>query len=121
MTGKSQEAEQKRHLPLSLHPLHTWEMVERANRIVPGGYQAVCTNQTGRTTAIALRTIAEAISHPGREVVIMDHSDFPEADRHLARNIERMIQRLELRALSVRRVLIGRHRYVLVFGASADE
>ncbi|MCY1275098.1 hypothetical protein D9M69_527380 [compost metagenome] len=121
MQQENHEGERDRRLPFSLHPLHTWAMVERANSIVPGGYQAVRENQTGRTTAIALRAIAEAISNPGREVAIIDHSDCPDSDRHLARNIERMIQRLELRALAVQRVLIPRRAYVLVFGVLADE
>lgn len=56
--------------------------------------------RTGRTTAIALSTIAEAIRSPGVPVPIKDHH--PSANQHLAMQIHEYISVLKLQHLHVR-------------------
>ena len=50
--------------------------------------------RSGRSTAIALRTIADCYDKRGEWIKIMDHHGTKEADRHLAREIHLMIGEL---------------------------
>jgi len=52
--------------------------------------------RTGRSTAIALRTIAEAIDNPCKPIKVSDHFDGPHADRFLLGTIGEMIKQLDL-------------------------
>lgn len=79
------------------HPLHPEEFIARARA---GGYYD-SSRRTGRTTAIALRTIAEAIERPYTKVPIRDHVGTPGMDRYLARMIIDIIKALHLHEMSV--------------------
>ena len=80
-----------------LHPLHDAGWV--AKFIENTGYYPGPRN-TGRSTAIALRLIAEAISAPETWVNIMDHDSGMPADK-FADTIVDIVRKLELRHLHV--------------------
>ena len=61
-----------------------------------GNYLKHHMRRTGRSTALALGYILEAINKPDRIVYVKDHHDTCEAHRHLFNMIERMIKKLEL-------------------------
>lgn len=102
--------------PAALHPLHTAYMVECMER-EPGGYAVHRYRRTGRSTAIALRTIANAIASPGEEIPIEDHHGTRQADKFLADLITVTIRLLSLQKLCVRRRR-GSRDLCLVFGGS---
>jgi hypothetical protein len=52
--------------------------------------------RTGRSTALALGYILEAINNPDKIVYVEDHYNTHEAHRHLLHMIEGMIRKLEL-------------------------
>lgn len=82
-----------------LNPLHTPEMITQV-------ISATCEyfdprRGSGRSTALALRYISEAIDHPRVPIRIKDHHDSAQADRLLAENVKKMIFKLELKHMYV--------------------
>lgn len=59
--------------------------------------------RSGTTTALAVRTIAIALQHPGTPVVITDHHGTQQMDMYLADMIRRMVYRMELKRITVRK------------------
>ena len=82
-----------------LNPLHTPEMI--AQVISATGEYFDPKRQSGRSTALALRYISDAIEHPRAPIRIKDHHDSIEADRHLAELVKMMIFKLELKHMYV--------------------
>jgi hypothetical protein len=76
------------------------------NRLLPKEYQTSETagRRTGKTTAIALRAISDAIANPGRRVPLIDHfyPDQRRADRHLADMARAYIHMLGLQFMTVK-------------------
>lgn len=78
------------------HPLHSQRMIDMI------ACREVCTDRrTGRTTVIALRTIAEAIKNPEKKIKIIDHYDTWYSNKLLAHKIYDMIQVMQLECLVV--------------------
>lgn len=77
-----------------LNPLHTPEMI--AQVISATGEYFDSSRRSGRSTALALRYIADVIEQPYTPVLIKDHYDSVLADRALAEIIRLMIFKLEL-------------------------
>lgn len=97
----------------ALHPLHSQFIVELWDKDQAGGYQANKCRRTGRTTAIALKAISDAISEPGRLIPLIDHHRGFEAARHLRHMVDDSVLALELREMN----LIDRNgTYFLCFG-----
>lgn len=59
---------------------------------------------TGRSTVIALQTIARALSNPGARVAIIDHHGTIESNKCLARMVQDLIERLEFEGFYIRLV-----------------
>jgi hypothetical protein len=77
------------------HPLHDKEFIEK--------FPSATDRRTGRSTAIALRTITWAIENPDQPISIRDHHPTIKAHQFLARMIADMIQKLELQHLTINR------------------
>lgn len=90
-----------------IHPLHTPEMLREVR------LPLTTERRTGRTTAIALRLIAEALSNPRHPIPIVDHEPGDRMDQHLQRLIMDIIGRLGLREFTTEKTLDGRF---LTFG-----
>ena len=76
------------------HPLHTPEFIAdvvKATGRYPGD------RYTGRSTAIALRLIAEAIESPRKPIPIRDHYGTSLADRYLRQAMQDMVDKLDLK------------------------
>ena len=86
--------------PRKLHPLHTPEFLDQQVRT--SGHYADTTRCTGRTTAIALSLIAQAIDNPNEAVRIVDHAGTRPAHDHLARQILSICEALRLEHMQVR-------------------
>ena len=56
---------------------------------------------TGRTTAIALKTIAEAIRRYGHEIPVIDHIDKPRCHEYLFNTIRSLISQLNLKGFTL--------------------
>lgn len=56
---------------------------------------------TGKTTAIALKTIGEAMSNPNTPIRIVDHHDSSFSNKHLCNLIQEIITSLNLKNLHV--------------------
>ena len=82
-----------------LNPLHTPEMI--AQVISATGEYFDPKRGSGRSTALALRYISDAIGHPLIPIRIIDHHDSVQADRLLAENVKKMIFKLELKHMYV--------------------
>lgn len=82
-----------------LNPLHTPEMI--AQVISATGEYFDPKRGSGRSTALALRYISDAIEHPRTPIKIKDHHDSIEADRHLAELVKKMVFKLELKHMYV--------------------
>ena len=82
-----------------LNPLHTPEMIVQV--ISTTGEYFDPKRRSGRSTALALRYISDAIGHPRVPIRIMDHHDSVQADRLLAENVKKMIFKLELKHMYV--------------------
>ena len=82
-----------------LNPLHTPEMIERV--ISTTGEYFDSKRGSGRSTALALRYISDAIQHPRAPIRIKDHHDSVQADRQLVENVKMMIFKLELKHMYV--------------------
>ena len=82
-----------------LNPLHTPEMI--AQVISATGEYFDPRRQRGRSTALALRYISDAIEHPRAPIRIKDHHGSVLADRQLAENVKMMIFKLELKHMYV--------------------
>jgi hypothetical protein len=61
---------------------------------------------TGKSTAIALKTIAEAIEKPFTPIVIKDHFPSRQADEHLAHMIRQIVGVLDLKMMIFKRTHI---------------
>ena len=103
-----------------LNPLHTPEMIERV--ISTTGDYFDSKQGSGRSTALALRYISDAIGHPRVPIRIMDHHDSVQADRLLAENVKMMIFKLELKHMYVwdRRRDGDRVKFYVSFGESPN-
>lgn len=81
-----------------LHPLHTVEMI--TTMIRDTGEYFDQNRRTGRSTALALKYIADAISNPYKPIRIVDHAQpngMPatcEMNRHLARMVFDIVRHL---------------------------
>ncbi len=64
-------------------------------------YDELKKRQTGRTTAIALRTIGEAMSDPNTPIKFVDHMDNKVANRGLCECIKNLIEKLGLKHLHI--------------------
>ena len=82
-----------------LNPLHTPEMI--AQVISTTGEYFDPKRGSGRSTALALRYISNAIEHPLTPIIIKDHHDSVQADRQLAEIVKMMIFKLELKHMYV--------------------
>lgn len=81
-----------------VHPLHDEALVItyiRENGEYPGD------RRTGRTTALALKYIAEAIGKPSVRIYLRDHVDTKQASDHLARKVQDIVRELRLKHLKV--------------------
>lgn len=59
-----------------MHPLHTQSWLSRY--LMDVGVKLTTRRMTGRSTARALRSLADAIENPGRPIPVFDHSDWPD-------------------------------------------
>jgi hypothetical protein len=82
-----------------LNPLHTPEMI--AQVISTTGEYFDPKRGSGRSTALALHYISDAIELPRAPIRIKDHYDSAQADRHLAETVKMMIFKLELKHMYV--------------------
>ena len=82
-----------------LNPLHTPEMI--AQVISATGEYFDPKRGSGRSTALALRYISDAIEHPRAPIRIKDHHDSAQADRQLTEIVKMMIFKLELKHMYV--------------------
>ncbi len=82
-----------------LNPLHTPEMI--AYVISTTGEYFDSKRGSGRSTALALHYISDAIGHPRVPIRIKDHHDSVQADRQLAEIVKMMISKLELKHMYV--------------------
>lgn len=64
-------------------------------------YEELKKRRTGRTTAIALRTIAEAMSDPNTPIKFVDHVDNKVANLGLCECIKNLIEKLGLKHLHI--------------------
>lgn len=64
-------------------------------------YEELKKRRTGRTTAIALRTIGEAMSDPNTPIKIVDHVDNKMSNRGLCECIKNLIEKLGLKHLHI--------------------
>jgi hypothetical protein len=72
---------------------------------------------TGKSTAIALETIANAIKQPFTPITIRDHFPSTQADEHLAHMIEQIVRRLELKMMTFKRTFVrGQKVFTIQFG-----
>jgi len=77
--------------------------------------------QTGKSTAIALKTIAKAIENPGQVIYIVDHFNQAQSNRSLAYEINGMITKLNLRGLDLKNNLAGSSLVFNLFEPNAKE
>ena len=82
-----------------LNPLHTPEMIAQVISTTGEYFDPKC--GSGRSTALALRYISDAIEHPRAPIRIRDHHDSVQADRQLVENVKMMIFKLELKHMYV--------------------
>ncbi|USN16854.1 hypothetical protein BABAYKA_00510 [Brevundimonas phage vB_BpoS-Babayka] len=59
-----------------MHPLHDQSWLARY--LMDVGVKLTTRRMTGRSTARALRSLADAIENPGRQIPVFDHSDWPD-------------------------------------------
>ena len=82
-----------------LNPLHTPEMIAQVISTTGEYFDPKC--GSGRSTALALRYISDAIGHPRVPIRIKDHHDSVQADRQLMENVKMMIFKLKLKHMYV--------------------
>lgn len=82
------------NFPTKIHPLHSVDKV--ANFVRDTGQYFNPERCTGRTTVIALRTIARAMENPRQWIKVEDHEGTLGANRHLLRVIGSALQALGL-------------------------
>lgn len=93
-----------------LHPLHEEVWYEEQGE---QGIQADPDRHTGRTTALALRIIHDAIINPHQKIDIIDHTAYRRADKHLAHQVADMVGMLQLQHMHVD--VSKREEYTLIF------
>ena len=98
-----------------LNPLHTPEMFARV--ISATGEYFDPKRRSGRSTALALHYISDAIEHPRAPIRIKDHHDSVQADRQLAEIVEMMIIKLELKHMYVWNKYENTLKFYVSFGA----
>lgn len=94
-----------------LHPLHTPALLNQM--VLSSGCYADVSRCTGRSTALALRLIAEAIENPGKAVPLRDHHNTTPAHDHFCRLVHAMTGMLRLQHMHVhseQRVLVFENR-----------
>ncbi len=101
-----------------LNPLHTPEMI--AQVIADTGEYFDTKQCSGRSTALALRYISDAIAHPRTPINIKDHLDSVEADLKLAEIVKRIILKLDLKHMYVWDEYTERMRVYVSFGESSN-
>ena len=103
-----------------LNPLHTLEMIERV--ISTTGEYFDPKRGSGRSTALALHYISNAIERPLTPIIIKDHIDSGDAHRRLAEIVKMMIFKLELKHMYVwdRRRDGDRVKFYVSFGKSPN-
>ena len=101
-----------------LNPLHTPEMIMRV--IAATGDYFDPKWGSGRSTALALHYISNAIEHPRAPIRIKDHHDSREADRKLAEIVEMMILKLELKHMYVWDEYDNALKFYVSFGESPN-
>lgn len=105
---------------MKLNPLHTPEMIVKV--ISTTGEYFDHKRRSGRSTALALRYIADAIEQPYTPVLIEDHYDSVLADRALAEIMGLMIFKLELNHMYIweeapeKALATARARFYVSFG-----
>lgn len=82
-----------------LNPLHTPEMIAQVISATDEYFDPK--RGSGRSTALALRYISDAIENPRAPIRIKDHHDSVQADRLLAEIVKKMIFKLELKHMHV--------------------
>lgn len=85
-----------------MHPLHT-EMPDAFKdwiKIDPS-------RATGRSTVIALKSIARAIHNPHQRIYVQDHHYGDQADRHLLEMIKRYVYNLQFKYFSFGKSITG--------------
>lgn len=97
--------------PSRRHPAHRALDVARYAMLMQAPEGAH--RRTGRTTAIALRLISDAIRMPDTPLDIRDHWDDPRAHEVLARLVLDTLAKLELRGIEV---FFSERGWALVFG-----
>jgi hypothetical protein len=88
-----------------VNPLHDGVYVMSCEKLQVGGYAAHRHHRTGRTTALALSYISDAIKNPRQRIMLFDHDvDDPNLDMGgvgIARVVEDIISKLNLREMYI--------------------
>lgn len=74
------------------------------------------TRCTGKSTALGLRYLSEAISYPGRAIKIIDHADTYVGNICLYNQIQTMVEKLELKG-----ILFDRANLTITFKLYVEE
>lgn len=90
------------------HPLHTEEFLRRV-RLCSGQHPG--NRRTGRSTAIALRILADAISCPRRPIQVVDHDPRRCAQEHTFYMVHDMAT-----ALGLQHLKFNTHKFTVTFG-----
>lgn len=94
---------------MRLHPLHNPDLL--AQHMHATGEYFPVERHTGRTTALALETLAKAIRTPHEWVRITDHHPSLPADEHLMRMMQDMVH-----ALGLQNMQFSAHQPAVCFG-----
>lgn len=82
------------------------EVMVKFNKL--SGYGVVGQDrQCGRSLGLALKYISEALSHPGREVPIIDHYPNRQADRCLFGMVAGLVDKMNLNYISMNKNLMS--------------
>lgn len=102
-----------------LHPLHSIEWV--CNYIRTTGAYPDARSATGRTTALALKAVSEAISNPGVPCIVADHDGG--SKRAILDALHMVIGRLDLKYMSLEPVSDDQTdtRIAVCFGSRAQQ
>lgn len=79
--------------------------------LLPPDFDGDMKRRSGRSTIIALRTIALAMENPGRALRIMDHAGTSKADQFLMAMIQDMVN-----AMGFEHFIFDRSRCTIKFG-----
>lgn len=101
-----------------MHPLHTPDFISEMNMMLKDGYERNKHRLTGQTTAIALHTIARAISNPYEKIKIIESSEL-HINAILVRRITNIIAALDLKFMYIKND--NKNNYFLTFGNKERE